>query len=75
MMLRLLAAVAFVWLSGLSSAWSPPQTHVGVKRQISQLRESYDFVVAGGGTCGLTVADRISEAFPNSMSSCSHCCS
>ncbi|KAM7188806.1 GMC oxidoreductase [Naviculisporaceae sp. PSN 640] len=38
-----------------------------VKRQLvtaSQLRDAYDFVIAGGGTSGLTVADRLSEAFP-----------
>lgn len=41
--------------------------HPTAKRQVSQLRESYDFVIAGGGTCGLTVADRLTEAFPNSQ--------
>ena len=35
-----------------------------VKRQVEELRDSYDFVVVGGGTSGLTVADRLSEAFP-----------
>jgi choline dehydrogenase len=37
-----------------------------VKRQVSQLRPSYDFVIAGGGTSGLTVADRLTDAFPES---------
>ena len=47
--------------SSLSSAYV-------VKRQASELRDGgYDFVIAGGGTSGLTVADRLSEAFPNSM--------
>ncbi|KAK0728889.1 hypothetical protein B0T26DRAFT_639795 [Lasiosphaeria miniovina] len=35
-----------------------------VKRQISQLRDRYDFIIAGGGTSGLTVADRLTRAFP-----------
>ncbi|KAH8888807.1 GMC oxidoreductase-like protein [Thozetella sp. PMI_491] len=36
-----------------------------VKREVSQLRDKYDFIIAGGGTSGLTVADRLTEAFPN----------
>ncbi|KAM7217259.1 GMC oxidoreductase [Rhypophila decipiens] len=42
--------------------------HARHKRQLvtaSQLRDSYDFVVVGAGTTGLTVADRLSEAFPS----------
>lgn len=40
-----------------------------VKREAADLLDSYDFVIAGGGTTGLTVADRLSEAFPKSTCS------
>ncbi|KAK3321765.1 hypothetical protein B0H66DRAFT_618870, partial [Apodospora peruviana] len=36
-----------------------------VKREASELLHTYDFIIAGGGTCGLTVADRLTEAFPD----------
>ncbi|KAK3300750.1 uncharacterized protein B0H64DRAFT_369959 [Chaetomium fimeti] len=42
-----------------------PQITGNVKRQASQLLDSYDFVIAGAGTSGLTVADRLTEAFPD----------
>jgi hypothetical protein len=42
--------------------------NAAVKRQVSQLRPSYDFVIVGGGTSGLTVADRLTKAFPKSES-------
>ncbi|MBE3047556.1 hypothetical protein IMZ48_34595 [Candidatus Bathyarchaeota archaeon] len=37
------------------------------KRQVTELRDEYDFVIIGAGTAGLTVADRVSAAFPDRM--------
>jgi len=58
----MLAKTVLLSLTVLGSALS----QANVKRQATQLRNKYDFVIAGGGTCGLTVADRITEAFPGS---------
>ncbi|KAF2647419.1 GMC oxidoreductase [Lophiostoma macrostomum CBS 122681] len=35
-----------------------------IKRHASGLATSYDYIIAGGGTSGLTVADRLTSAFP-----------
>jgi len=43
-----------------------------VKRQASEIRDVYDFVIIGGGTSGLTVADRLTEAFPESPTDHGH---
>ncbi|KAK0622569.1 GMC oxidoreductase-like protein [Immersiella caudata] len=54
---------AVVLLATLSSAASVPPANT--KRQVSHLRDKYDFVILGGGTCGLTVANRLTEKFPS----------
>ena len=51
---------------GFLAAASFALPHDSIKRQVSHLRGSYDIVIAGGGTSGLVVADRLTEAFPNS---------
>ncbi|KAK4168119.1 oxygen-dependent choline dehydrogenase [Cladorrhinum sp. PSN259] len=55
-----LLGTTFVSLAALTSAAAVPNANL--KRQVTQLRTSYDFVVVGGGTSGLTVADRLTEA-------------
>lgn len=54
-----------------SSTLVNARPHRQLKRQISELRDSYDFVIAGGGTTGLTIADRLTQAFPKSRYSSS----
>lgn len=61
----LLRTAAVASLAAFTTALNLPTSHV--KRQASQLNDQYDFVVVGGGTTGLTVADRLSAAFPASM--------
>jgi ribulose 1,5-bisphosphate synthetase/thiazole synthase len=44
----------------------PSRAQSFARRQVTELRDEYDFVIIGGGTAGLTVAHRVSAAFPKS---------
>ena len=44
----------------------PSRVQSFARRQVTELRDEYDFVIIGGGTAGLTVAHRVSAAFPKS---------
>lgn len=57
---------SFLVLASAGAVLARPAGLDKVKRRAIELRESYHFIVAGGGTAGLTVADRLSEAFPES---------
>ncbi|KAL2263162.1 hypothetical protein VTK26DRAFT_7986 [Humicola hyalothermophila] len=63
--MRLLWCSLLTFPALLSVGIAIPQTTSNVKRHASELLDSYDFIVAGGGTSGLTIADRLTEAFPN----------
>lgn len=54
----LLLLIAFSWEVSSSPTFAE---HAQVKRSVSELRDSYDYVVIGGGTSGLVVANRLSE--------------
>ena len=63
--MRFLGTTLVSLAATLTSATAVPSANL--KRQVSQLRSSYDFVVIGGGTSGLTVANRLTGALPSSL--------
>ncbi|KAH8641703.1 hypothetical protein IG631_04644 [Alternaria alternata] len=48
----------------VASAYALP--YAASRQHFWELPPSYDYIIAGGGTAGLTVADRLAEAFPES---------
>ena len=51
----------------------PVQEIAEIKRDVEGVNDEYDYVVIGGGTAGLSVADRLSEdgSSKSILSSCS----
>lgn len=65
-LVKALAIGASIVSSGVEAL--PGHARSFARRQITELRDEYDFVIIGGGTAGLTVAHRVSAAFPESES-------
>ena len=62
-MARSVLSVATLALAAtLTRAAAPRGIHKArVLKEPAELEESYDYVIVGGGTAGLTVADRLTE--------------
>ena len=62
--LRLGAIIGALFFTSFSAVRAAPASALKARhvKHLADLRPSYDYIVVGGGTTGLTVADRLSES-------------